>query len=150
MRACLLNDMNIAFGCDDMAAPSHAWVNRDRDTATVGCYHSDYEWKMSCVGSKWIGPRSNCTDKKPGRAISIPYCIIHNINIIVLIEFLAATMNTTTFLKESYLKTAFDYAIGYQIMETLSPGSLKRMEKNMAKNGQEFLLTKPSTLFKGF
>ena len=36
------------------------------------------------------------------------------------------------------------------IMETLSPGSLKRMEKNMAKNGQEFLLTKPSTLFKGF
>ena len=54
------------------------------------------------------------------------------------------------FLNLFYLKTAFDYAIGYQIMETLSPGSLKRMEKNMAKNGQEFLLTKPSTLFKGF
>jgi len=54
------------------------------------------------------------------------------------------------FLNLFYLKTAFDYAIGYQIMETLSPGSLKRMEKNMARNGQEFLLTKPSTLFKGF
>ena len=54
------------------------------------------------------------------------------------------------FLNLFYLKTAFDYAIGYQIMETLSPGSLKRMEKNAAKNGQEFLLTKPSTLFKGF
>jgi hypothetical protein len=54
------------------------------------------------------------------------------------------------FLNLFYLKTAFDYAIGYQIMETLSPGSLKRMEKNMAKSGQEFLLTKPSTLFKGF
>ena len=33
------------------------------------------------------------------------------------------------FLNLFYLKTAFDYAIGYQIMETLSPGSLKRMEK---------------------
>ncbi|ELT93825.1 hypothetical protein CAPTEDRAFT_193928 [Capitella teleta] len=53
-----------AFGCDDMAAPAHAWVRREGDVATVGCYHSEYEWKMSCVGSKWIGPRSNCTNKK--------------------------------------------------------------------------------------
>jgi hypothetical protein len=35
-------------------------------------------------------------------------------------------------------------------METLSPGSLKRMEKRMKETGQEFLLTKPSSLFKGF
>ena len=61
-----------------------------------------------------------------------------------------SAVGNTPFLNLFYLKTAFDYAIGYQIMETLSPGSLKRMEKNMAKNGQEFLLTKPSTLFKGF
>ena len=54
------------------------------------------------------------------------------------------------FLNLFYLKTAFDYAIGYQIMETLSPGYLKRMEKRMKDSGQEFLLTKPSTLFKGF
>ncbi|ELT93840.1 hypothetical protein CAPTEDRAFT_193943 [Capitella teleta] len=53
-----------AFGCDDMAAPAYAWVSRDGDVATIGCYHSEYEWKMSCVGSKWIGPRSNCTDKQ--------------------------------------------------------------------------------------
>ena len=54
------------------------------------------------------------------------------------------------FLNLFYLKTAFDYAIGYQIMETLSPGSLKRTEKRMKDSGQEFLLTKPSVLFKGF
>mgnify|MGYP007073185678 CR=1 FL=1 len=55
------------------------------------------------------------------------------------------------FLNLFYLKTAFDYAIGYQIMETISPGYLRRMEKRMQKEtGQEFLLTKPSTLFKGF
>lgn len=55
------------------------------------------------------------------------------------------------FLNLFYLKTAFDYLIGFQIMETLSPGSLRRMERKMKKDtGQEFLLTKPSTLFKGF
>jgi len=54
------------------------------------------------------------------------------------------------FLNLFYLKTAFDYAIGYQIMETLSPGHLRKMEKKMKKEtGQEFLLTKPSLLFKG-
>ena len=36
-------------------------------------------------------------------------------------------------------------------METLSPGHLRKMEKKMKKEtGQEFLLTKPSLLFKGF
>ena len=53
------------------------------------------------------------------------------------------------FLNLFYIKTAFDYMIGYQMMETLSPGSLKRMEKRMKESGQEFLFTKPSTLFKG-
>jgi len=55
------------------------------------------------------------------------------------------------FLNLFYAKTAFDYAIGYQMMETLSPGYLRRMEREMKKNGdQEFLFTKPSSLFKGF
>ncbi len=54
------------------------------------------------------------------------------------------------FLNLFYIKTAFDYLIGYQMMETLSPGSLKRIEKRMKDSGQEFLFTKPSTLFKGF
>ncbi|ELU10350.1 hypothetical protein CAPTEDRAFT_204006 [Capitella teleta] len=53
-----------AIGCDDPATPAYAWVSREGDMATIGCYHSEYEWKMSCVGSKWIGPRSNCTDKQ--------------------------------------------------------------------------------------
>jgi len=54
------------------------------------------------------------------------------------------------FLNLFYIKTIFDYAIGYQMMETMSPGSLRRMEKRMQETGQEFLLTKPSILFKGF
>ena len=55
------------------------------------------------------------------------------------------------FLNLFYIKTAFDYAIGYNMAETLSPGTLRRTERRMEKeNGQEFLFTKPSRLFNGF
>ena len=55
------------------------------------------------------------------------------------------------FLNLFYIKTAFDYLIGYQMLETLNPGILKRMEKRMKKDyNQDFLLTKPSRKFKGF
>ena len=60
-------------------------------------------------------------------------------------------VGNTPFLNLFYTKTAFDYAIGYQIMETLSPGYLRRIERQMEKDSsQEFLFTKPSSLFKGF
>jgi hypothetical protein len=50
-----------------------------------------------------------------------------------------------------YIKTAFDYIIGYQIMETMSPGVLKRVERRMKKDyNQEYLFTKPSIKNKGF
>jgi len=66
-------------------------------------------------------------------------------------EAYKSIVNNIPFLNLFYLKTAFDYAIGYQMMETLSPGILRKMEKKMERDtGQEFLLTKPSTLFKGF
>jgi hypothetical protein len=62
-----------------------------------------------------------------------------------------SVINNTPFLNLFYLKFVFDHAIGYQMMETLSPGYLRRMERRMKKDtGQHFLLTKPSTLFKGF
>ncbi len=62
-----------------------------------------------------------------------------------------SVVGNVPFLNLFYLKTAFDYAIGYQIMETLSPGYLREMERKMKKDsGQEFLFTKPSILFKGF
>jgi hypothetical protein len=36
-------------------------------------------------------------------------------------------------------------------METLSPGYLRRIERQMERDSeQEFLFTKPSSLFKGF
>ena len=50
-----------------------------------------------------------------------------------------------------YIKTIFDYMIGFQIMETMNPGVLKRVEKRMKKDyNQEYLFTKPSQKFKGF
>ena len=55
------------------------------------------------------------------------------------------------FLNLFYIKTIFDYMIGFQIMETMNPGVLKRVEKRMKKDyNQEYLFTKPSTTFKGF
>lgn len=50
-----------------------------------------------------------------------------------------------------YIKSAFDYLIGFQIMETIKPGILERIENRMEKDyNQHFLFTKPSTMFKGF
>jgi len=61
-----------------------------------------------------------------------------------------AVVKNIPFLNLFYIKSAFDYLIGYSMMETLSPGVLKRVEKRMKKDyNQEFLFTKPSTLFKG-
>ena len=55
------------------------------------------------------------------------------------------------FLNLFYLKAAFDYMIGFQIMETMNPGVLKRVEKRMKDDyNQEYLFTKPSTSNKGF
>ena len=62
-----------------------------------------------------------------------------------------AVSSSIPFLNLFYLKTAFDYLIGYQIMETLSPGTLRRLERRMKRDyNQDFLLTKPSSTFKGF
>ena len=62
-----------------------------------------------------------------------------------------AVSQSMPFMNLFYLKTAFDYLIGYQIMETMSPGTLRRIENKMKRDyNQEFLLTKPSTQFKGF
>ena len=55
------------------------------------------------------------------------------------------------FLNLFYIKTVFDYMIGFQIMETMNPGVLKRVEKRMKKDyNQEYLFTKPSRTNKGF
>ena len=55
------------------------------------------------------------------------------------------------FLNLFYIKAAFDYIIGFQIMETMNPGVLKRVEKRMKKDyNQEYLFTKPSKKNKGF
>lgn len=62
-----------------------------------------------------------------------------------------AVSSSIPFLNLFYIKSAFDYLIGFQIMETLSPGSLRRVEKRMKKDyNQDFLFTKPSSTYKGF
>jgi len=55
------------------------------------------------------------------------------------------------FLNLFYIKSVYDYLIGHQLMETMNPGVLKRVEKRMKKDyNQEYLFTKPSSMFKGF
>jgi hypothetical protein len=55
------------------------------------------------------------------------------------------------FLNIFYIKSAYDYLLGHQLMETMNPGILKRVEKRMKKDyNQEYLFTKPSSQFKGF
>ena len=59
------------------------------------------------------------------------------------------------FLNLFYIKAVFDYMIGFQMMETMNPGVLKRVEKRMKKDynqeyQENFLFTKPSRNNKGF
>lgn len=59
------------------------------------------------------------------------------------------------FLNLFYIKAVFDYMIGFQMMETMNPGVLKRVEKRMKKDynqeyQENFLFTKPSKTNKGF
>ena len=57
------------------------------------------------------------------------------------------TIANIPFLNVFYAKAAFDYLIGHQMMEFMSPGVLKRVEKRMEKDyNQGFIFTKPSQL----
>ena len=57
------------------------------------------------------------------------------------------TIANVPFLNVFYTKAAFDYLIGHQMMEFMSPGVLKRVEKRMEKDyNQGFIFTKPSQL----
>jgi len=62
-----------------------------------------------------------------------------------------AVSSNIPFMNLFYIKTVYDYLIGFNMMETMSPGALKRVERRMKKDyNQEYLLTKPSSMFKGF
>lgn len=53
-------------------------------------------------------------------------------------------LNNTPFLNLFYLRPVLNYMALYQIQELLSPGYLRRMERDVEKNGQEWLIA-PST-----
>ena len=62
-----------------------------------------------------------------------------------------AMQSNIPFLNIFYIKSAYDYLLGHQLMETMNPGVLKRVEKRMKRDyNQEYLFTKPSSQFKGF
>jgi len=62
-----------------------------------------------------------------------------------------AVSSNIPFMNLFYIKTVYHYLIGFNMMETMSPGALKRVERRMKKDyNQEYLLTKPSSMFKGF
>jgi hypothetical protein len=55
-------------------------------------------------------------------------------------------MNHTPFLNLFYTRMALDYLILYRISETLSPGYLRRMEKNAKKYNDQRYFVPPSTV----
>jgi len=55
-----------------------------------------------------------------------------------------AVSNSIPFMNLFYIKTAFDYLIGYQIMEYMNPGGMRRLENRMKKDyDQEFIFGRP-------
>lgn len=53
-------------------------------------------------------------------------------------------LNNTPFMNLFYVRPVLNYMALYQIQELLSPGYLRRMERDVEKNGQEWLIA-PST-----
>ena len=69
----------IASGCEDMQPPAHTWMKRSKDVTTVGCHNNDLEWKLTCLGGKWIGDNGNCTNQVKG--MSYHYLSQHRMKI---------------------------------------------------------------------
>ena len=66
-------------------------------------------------------------------------------------EFYKIGITHVPFLNLFYAKSAFDYMVGYQMMETMNPGVLRRVENRMEKEyGQEFIFSTPSVENTGF
>ena len=51
-----------AVGCSYLIPPEDAWLRRNEDEMTVGCYSSLQTWILRCVGHEWIGALpGNCS-----------------------------------------------------------------------------------------
>ena len=49
------------LGCPDIAKPAYGWVERDGNTARLGCNEDDTEWIVKCQGNMWKGKTGNCS-----------------------------------------------------------------------------------------
>ncbi len=51
----------IVLGCSDPEIPEGGWLERDGNTAELGCKDSDDTWRVECEGNTWKGNFYNCT-----------------------------------------------------------------------------------------
>lgn len=58
------------------------------------------------------------------------------------------TINNTPFLNLFYLRIALDYGIFYRMQESMSPGYLRRVERDAEQNNAQHFLIKPSEVVK--
>ena len=60
--------LHTAVGCDDISPPAHTWFDRQGDVITAGCNNNNHAWKLTCLGTKWIGAVGNCTQEVKGNS----------------------------------------------------------------------------------
>ena len=50
-----------AVGCTNLIPPEDAWIKREDDKITIGCYTSRQTWQLRCHDGRWTGVVSNCS-----------------------------------------------------------------------------------------
>ena len=66
LKKCIVHSTELilssAIGCSYLIPPEDAWLRRNGDEMTVGCYSSHQTWILRCVGHEWIGALpGNCS-----------------------------------------------------------------------------------------
>ena len=75
-----------AVGCSYLIPPEDAWLRRNGDEMTVGCYSSLQTWILRCVGHEWIGALpGNCSSNSMETRFDNTILYIYNIYIYIYI-----------------------------------------------------------------
>jgi hypothetical protein len=64
-------------------------------------------------------------------------------------QFVRAVIGNTPFANLFYTRMALDYLVLYQLQESLNPGYLRRMERSVKKNGQDFIIRPSQAIPRG-
>lgn len=62
------------------------------------------------------------------------------------VQGIRTVTNTTPFLNLFYTRAALDYAILYNVQESLDPGAMRRLERRLKKENDQEFLVKPSSV----